>query len=282
MSRLKRAQIAGMNEHYRLYPLSYFLDAMVMTGIEAIELWAGAPHLYMGHASDASLDSIRKEIERRGLKLICYTPEQCQYPYNIAAKEDDLRSRSMTYFQRSLEAAARLGSGMFQTVPGWGYFDEPSEDAWERARESLAVLAARAGELGITMTLEPLERRGTNVITNLPQLRRMLGEVGSPHLKVIIDTCPMAAAGESFNDYFQAFGEDVRHIHFVDSQHRSWGEGSFSAETFLRDIEGHGYEGYLTLEICARNTFIDPTAAVRKSLEHLELAMERLSKEGAV
>jgi len=276
MSPIQRSQIAGMNEHYRLFPLEYFFDAMVDLEMESIELWAGAPHLYIEDWNLADLKRIRRQMESRGLRLICYTPEQCQYRFNIAAKEDGLRRKSMAYFTKSLEAASELGTDLFQTVPGWGYFDQPAEEAWDRARESLAALAKRGEQLGMTIVLEPLERRGTNLITNLPQLRKMLEEIDSPRLKVIVDTCPMAAAGETFDDYFRAFGNDVLHIHFVDSLHRAWGEGQFSAEQFLKDIGKHGYEGYLTLEICARNTFADPTEAVRQSLEHLYRTLDRI------
>ncbi|MBT2293651.1 TIM barrel protein [Paenibacillus albidus] len=275
MTTLQSSQIAGMNEHYRLFPLEYFLNSMVEMEIEAIELWAGAPHLYVGDWTLGQFGAIRKEIEGRGLKLICYTPEQCQYAYNIAAKEPYLREQSLRYFLKSLDAASELGAKVFQTVPGWGYFDEPSGEAWERAKESLFVLCQKAEALGITITMEPLERRGANLITDLPSLKRMLHEVGSPSLKAIVDTCPMVAAGETFDDYFTALGEDVRHIHFVDSLHSAWGDGSFPLEQFIEEIDRHGYSGYLTLEICARKYFTDPAPAVKRSLALVRRAISR-------
>ncbi|UUZ81199.1 sugar phosphate isomerase/epimerase [Paenibacillus sp. P26] len=280
MNAVSDLQIAGMNEHYRLYPLTYFLDAMVELGIGSIELWAGAPHLYIEDLNLQQVRVIRKQIESRGLKLICYTPEQCIYPFNIAAKENYIREKSLQYFLKSLDAAAELGTDLFQTVPGWGYFDEPAEEAWKRSREALAIMARRAAELGITVTLEPLERRGTNLITDLPSLQRMLQEVDSPHLKAIVDTCPMEAAGETFDDYFTALGEDVRHIHFVDSLHCAWGDGNFPLEQYLEEIGRHRYQGYLTIEICARKYFTDPTPAVKQSVKRIQQAIRGLWGEG--
>lgn len=270
---IELSQIAGMNEHYWLFPLTYFLDAMAELELRKIELWAGSPHLYIEDLTLSQVQQIRKEIESRDLNLICYTPEQCIYPFNIAAKEEELRTKSIRYFLRSLDAAAELGTNLFQTVPGWGYFDESVEEAWKRARESLEILTERAGKLGITITLEPLERRGTNLITDLPSLKRMLAEVNSPNLKVIVDTCPMEAVGESFTDYFTEFGEDVRHIHFVDSIHSAWGDGTFPLKNYLEQISHHGYTGHLTLEICAKKYFTDPTPAVKQSLAHIKQAL---------
>jgi protein FrlC len=275
MTNIRMSQIAGMNEHYRLYPLNYFLDSMVELEIQSIELWAGSPHLYIEDISLSQVSQIRKQMERRGLQLICYTPEQCMYPFNIAAKEDCIREKSIHYFVKSIDAAAELGATLFQTVPGWGYFDEPVEEAWKRASESLSILSRKAEELGIIITLEPLERRGTNLITDLPSLKQMLEEVNSPHLKAIIDTCPMAAVGETFDDYFNEFGEDVRHIHFVDSKHCSWGDGSLLLGRYLKQLGDYGYTGYLTLEICARHYFADPGLAVRNSMERIRQVLNQ-------
>jgi fructoselysine 3-epimerase len=270
MAKVELSQFAGMNEHFLRYPLHYFLDAMVELEIQNIELWAGSPHLYIEDLSFSQVAKIRQEIESRNLNLICYTPEQCVYPINIAAKESSIRDRSINYYIKSLEAAAELGTNMFQIVPGWGYFNEPKEEAWKRCREALSLLTQKAESLGILITLEPLETRGTNLITNVTDLKNMLNEVNLNHLKGIVDTGPMAAAGESFDDYFRELGEDIRHIHFVDSGHRALGDGTFPLSEYLHQIGNHQYKGYLSIEICARQYFIDPKLAVKKSLDHLK------------
>jgi fructoselysine 3-epimerase len=269
MNKLHRLQFAGMNEHFRRYSLDVFLDSMVRLGIENIELWAASPHLYMEDVTYAEVGRIRKEIDRRQLKLICVTPEQCIYPVNIAAKEPDVRERSVKYFLKSLEVTAELGANMLQIVPGKGYFDEPVEDAWKRSRESLEMITKKAETLGMTVVLEALEIKESNLINNLSTLKRMLEEVGSSHLQAVIDTCSMAAAGETFSDCFRELGKDLRHIHFVDSGHLAPGDGTLPLSQYLEEISRHDYKGYLTLEIVSSRYINDPVKPLENALSNL-------------
>lgn len=55
----------------------------------------------------------------------------------------------------------------------------------------------------------------------------MMNEVESPNLKAMLDTVPMMLAGDSIDDYGNAFGDDLKHIHFLDedgktSAHLAW------------------------------------------------------------
>lgn len=54
---MNRKQIAGMNQNYRQYSYAYFLDSMRMAGYESVELWLGAPHIWV--------DSRRYEIAKK-------------------------------------------------------------------------------------------------------------------------------------------------------------------------------------------------------------------------
>src|SRR4051794_39756838 len=99
-----------MNLHYWNYSLDYFLNSMVKYEIPNIELWGGFPHLYSEDVSLADTARIRKEIESRSLNLVCYTPEQLMYANNIAAKESDIRNRSIDYYLKNIEITAELGT----------------------------------------------------------------------------------------------------------------------------------------------------------------------------
>ncbi|UUZ81192.1 sugar phosphate isomerase/epimerase [Paenibacillus sp. P26] len=261
------SQFAVMNIHYQYHPLDYFLDSMVRLGIQNIDFWAGYPHFLMSSATLTDAAKVRREIERRGLSLICCTPKQVGYPLNIAAEEAGVRSASVAYLQRSLELAAELGANLFQVVPGWGYYHEPSDDAWKRSREALGLISEKAGALGITVILEHLQIIESNLINSRFELRRMLDEVNSPHLKAVLDTCHMAVAGESVDDYFAELGERIVHIHFNESEQLPLGEGGLPLKEYLRQLESQGYKGLLTLEICSRKHYIDPEASLKMSLD---------------
>jgi protein FrlC len=261
-----------MNFHYKHYPLAYFLDAMVRFGFETIELWGASPHFYVNEITAAETKAIRLEIERRDLSLICFTPEQCVYPINFASREAQVRKRSVDYFMKSLECASELGAPMLLVTPGWGYENEHNDEAWKWSRDSLMKLAKRAEELHITLALEPLTRMESNLVNNIGTLKKMLEEVSSPQLKGMIDTIPMALDNKSFKDYFDVFGDDIVHIHFIDGKpegHLVWGDGILPLSDYMDQLTDYGYQGCLSLEYTSYKYVQDPDAAIEQSLKAL-------------
>jgi protein FrlC len=272
-------RIAGMNFHYCRYPFEVFLDAMTKLGVDAIELWAAAPHFYVEDLSPAGVRQVERHVKSRGLRLACVTPEQCVYPINLAAKEPAFRNRSLAYFVRNLEVAADLGSPLLLVTAGCGYFSEPRAEAWRRSRDSLARLARRAERLGVVLALEPLSPASSNLINGLSQLRRMVAEVASPHLKAMLDTVQMANIGEEIEAYCTGLGEDLVHVHLVDGapqSHLAWGDGILPLAKYLGALGQHGYAGYATLEICDRRYFHAPQRADRQSLIQIRRAKKLL------
>ncbi len=265
-------KIVGMNFNYAQYSFNYFLDSMKRLGISNIELWGASPHFYLNDLKLSDIKEIKKEIVTRRLKVICFTPEQCVYPINLAAKESVIRERSIKYFKKSLEACCKLESPLLLVTPGWGYRNEPINEAWLRCKESLSYLAIKAEKKGIKLVLEPLTPQESNLINTASSLKKMITEVNSPYLKGMIDTIPMALTGEGLEDYLKEFGEDIIHMHFIDGSpkgHLAWGDGVLPLEEYLEDIVKYQYSGYLTLEITDRSYFLEPELAIRKSIKHI-------------
>lgn len=104
----------------------------------------------------------------------------------------------------------------------------------------------------------------------------MLSDVGSPHLKVALDTVAMAVAGETVADYMAAFGKDLRHAHFIDGNpagHMAWGDGTLPMETYLKALADGGYEGCLSFEFSASRYALEPARPVRQCVERLRAAL---------
>ncbi|MBT2293654.1 TIM barrel protein [Paenibacillus albidus] len=263
-----------MNFHYQRYPLDYFLDSTVKVGLNAVELWGGAPHFYAEDATHEEVKAVLKEIRRRELELVCFTPEQCIYPINLSAKNDVLRARSIEYFKKCISVASSLETSLLLVTVGYGFYNEPAEEAWARGRDSLQILAEEAGKAGVVLALEPMSRFGSNLITSLDTLSRMHKEVNSPHMQVLLDTIPMMLSGDSIEAYGETFGDELAHIHFLDgdgktSSHLAWGQGVFSPEAFAESLKAIHYEKYLTLELIGPQYNWDPEQATIDSLARL-------------
>ena len=67
--RLRREQVAGMNIHYIMWSLDYFLDVQQRLGFKSIELWAAEPHVTLDHTGYFEADELRRKVESRGLSV---------------------------------------------------------------------------------------------------------------------------------------------------------------------------------------------------------------------
>ncbi|MFS0865651.1 sugar phosphate isomerase/epimerase family protein [Fredinandcohnia sp. 179-A 10B2 NHS] len=269
---LKRSQITGMNFHYLHYPLTYFLDAMVTYEFQKIELWGASPHLYVEDLSLSEVGRIKKEIDKRELEVVCFTPEQCMYPINLSAKESWIRERSINYFKKSIEAAVELEAPMVLVTAGWGYRNESRSEALQRTRDSLERLTFFAEERKVTLALEPLQKVESNLICTLGDLKEMLESVPSDYLKGMVDTIPMAAEGESLASYFEELKNELVHIHFIDGNptgHLAWGDGNLPIETYMETLQQYQYSGALTLEFTSYQYLKNPNEAIETSLKTL-------------
>lgn len=281
MKQITMERVASMNIQYRYYPLSRFLDDTVDCGLTNIELWGAAPFFHLEDMSYLEVQGVRREIEKRGLHLVCLTPEQCVYPINLAAPTREERFRSLKFFENHLRAAGELGADKMLVTSGWGYFDGSNrEEAWKWAREGIYDLAELAGAHGLKLALEVLRHDESNLVYNLDTLRQMLTELSHPCVGGMIDTIPMALAGESPADYLKVLGKDLIHVHFIDGMprgHLAWGDGVLDAGRYLAELSEGGYEGYLSLEITDGRYYMEPWKSLQQSTE----VLRRVMGEGA-
>ncbi len=273
---LRREQVAGMNIHYLNYSLDYFLDAQQRLGFKSLELWCGAPHVWLDHMGYYDAKEIQKKVRDRGLQVQVLTPENCLYPYQVAAKEPEHVERSFGYFKNGIALAEELGCSMMEINSGWGYWNEDREEAWKRSADMLSRLAEVAGHHGVTLVMESLRPEESQIVTNLAQERKMLEEVASPWLKPMADLCAVSVAGETLADWFEAFGGDLKHIHFIDGNpygHLIWGDGAHHLGQEIAVLNQYGYSGYLGQEITDGRYYDDPAAADFRNMKNFERYM---------
>lgn len=255
-------KLAVMNYHYLRYPLSKFLDKVAASPFKFIELYLAAPQLNPFDYSLSRLISVDTEIRRRNLEVICLTPENCYYPINFASQEKDLRESSLRCYQRVIDTAQFLGCKKVQFVLGYGYFDQPKEEAWSLAKNSVEQLVTYAERKGITLILEELMCTTSNVINSSAEMARMLKEVDSPNLGGMLDLSQMSWYGETPDDYFKNLGTKLQHVHFNDRGHLVPGDGELPMKKYYEMIKNQGYQDTMSFEICDRRYYCDPDAAV--------------------
>ena len=278
MSLVTMDRIAGMNCHYRFYTLEDFFAGLQRNGITHAELWSCASHFRLGESSWQDTKEVKRLAAQYGITIICLTPEQNNpKPYNLATRDPELKKRTHSYFNNAIRAASELNCALISVSSGWSFFSEPTEDAWQRAVAMLHDLAEEAHRCGVTLAMESLLPRETRLVRTLKEEQQMLAEVDSAGLKVNLDTGSMAVAGETIQQWFDVFGKEIVHCHFVDgrpSGHLAWGEGTRDPGKDLADFAKNNYHGYFTLELLSQDYYEKPWKAEEKSLQTLRPWLE--------
>jgi fructoselysine 3-epimerase len=270
---IDKKQIAGMNIHYLFYSLDYFLESQQKAGIKTVELWGGAPHFYMDAMGYSDCKYVKKKANSYDLRIEVFTPESIIYPYNVAAPDAEQFKKSKLYFTNAVKATAELGAKIMTINSGYGYLNESKEEAWKRSADMLAHLANIAEQEGITIAMEALRPEESKIVTTMADAKRMQEEINSASLKLMVDTVSMGVAGETLGQWFETFGKDIVHLHFIDGRpygHLAWGDGNFSAENMIQILNDYNYKGFLGQEITEPCYFEKPRETDQKVMQNLK------------
>ncbi len=275
-----RERFAVMNNAYRRYPFSYFLDSMEQLGFNQIDLWGGSPHFYAPEMTEKKVQALRRELRERGMKLISYTPEVIGYPYDLAAENPGLRQRSVDYFRQNLEIADALEIPVLLICPGFCEQDRPREQALLRMEESLQALLEYAGDLSVRLAVEHLTKASSNLVNRSEDLAGMLRRLGTEtedRLGCVLDLGQMSVFGETVEDFFDVLGKQIFLVHMMDGTpggHLAFGDGRLPLESYYRQLHRAGYQGPVTLEINDRRYTPDPHSAISRCIKAMEAWQE--------
>ena len=248
-------QIAVMSVQYLQYTFDYYLDSMKKCNVRNIDLWGGTPHYCRldyptSMAATRKIREMRRKAEDLGMKIVIYTPETLGYPYSISAPSQNLRDRTIDYLEMAMDDALEMGTNLLFINTGCSPRDIPRQEGWERAVESIKILAEKAERRGVTLILEQLQPYESNLLFNISQMEDMLRAINSPALKICIDLVAMEVVDEKLEEYYERFSQDeIQFIHFVDgdpSGHYILGDGNLPLKKYIKILEENNYAGLLT------------------------------------
>ena len=252
MRKMDMSQFAAMNMIYNRYTFEYFLDSMDRLSIRSFELWTGAPHPNNLVPSMRETAGLKREVQRRGMKIVCLTPEQCLYPHNIAVKNPELREYSVRYFNDYVDMASELEVDKMLCCAGWGDYDDDVEESWKRSFDSLERMLEHAKRRGVQLAFEILCPSESNLVYDLDGVNRMMDHFQDDLFMLCVDTVPIRLSGSTLEEFFETFGGRICHVHMTDGTptgHVPTGKGEHPIGHYLDVLGKYDYDRYITLEI---------------------------------
>lgn len=173
---------------------------------------------------------------------------------DLSAEDPQVRQKALNYFESCLNLAEGLGSGCL-VGPLYAPVAKPRLSSaalrnaeWERSVASLAQLSKTAGEQGIRLGLEPLNRFETDMVCTVEDAKRMLADVSSPHLGIALDSFHMNIEETDFCEAVKQAGDQLVHVQVSDSHRGVPGDGNSDWAGLREGLRAVGYDGKLSIE----------------------------------
>jgi len=204
-----------------------------------------------------------------GTSLCCVMP-----PGRDLALDDEEAARStISYLEHCVDVAATIGSpvvaGPMYAAVGRLWRMEPGERDTTLARvaERLRPVAEHAGERGVRLAVEPLNRYETSLINTVEQGLDLVERVGSPGCGLLLDTYHMNIEEKDPVAAARAAGGHIAHVHACGTDRGAPGGDRFAWPEFVSALDEAGYQGALCVEsFTAEQEAIATAAAIWRPL----------------
>jgi D-psicose/D-tagatose/L-ribulose 3-epimerase len=192
------------------------------------------------------------------------------------------QQNSRQYIRDCIDACVALRCGLFMgpffSSVGRANMetDEARKEQWSTVMKNLKEVCKYAEEKGVYMALEPLNRFETDFINTCYQARRMVGNVGSPMLKIHLDTFHMNIEEKSLSRAIIDAGDLLYNVHASENDRGTPGTGHVDWSGVKNSLKKIGYDKAIVIESFTKDVKIIAKAAsiwrdIEKSNEDLAI-----------
>ncbi len=221
------------------------IERIAALGFEAIELPIEDPALI----DSAALAPV---IADTGMKvLICgaFGPGR-----DLTDPDSAVRASTRGYLSSMMEIATALGADfiagpMYSRVgKARQLSDDDRNREWDLAVSELHTVANEAGNRGLALAIEPINRFETDLVNTTADAVRMVREIDHPAAKMMIDTFHMTIEESNLGDAIRHAGKDLVHVQVSENHRGVTGTGLTPWTDFRDALRDIGYNGSIVIE----------------------------------
>lgn len=168
--------------------------------------------------------------------------------------DESIRSNGMDYVRHCIDAAQTIGAanvvGPLYSAVGrtWQQSADDRKKDLDLLVGQLQALAAYAGERGVTICVEPLNRFETSFMNLASQAIEVVDRVDHQACGILLDTFHMNIEERSIGDAIRAAGPRMRHLHTCENDRGAPGSGHVPWDEVARACRDIGYGGPMVIE----------------------------------
>jgi len=229
-----------MHNWMRPEPLETTVERLARFGYDGIEI----------AAEPASMDAgrVRALLEDHGIEC-SGALAMLMGGRDLFHEDAYVRDASVRYVKDAITLTSQL-EGSYVTIPptvGKILPMASPEEEWRWCVEGLREIREHAGELGVRLALEPLNRFETYLINRHDQALALAEEVGDD-CGVCLDIFHMNMEEASWPEAIRAARDRLVHFHVADNNRLAPGQGAVDWPLLLRTLDEGGYDGWLSVE----------------------------------
>tara|TARA_Y100000588_G_scaffold31827_1_gene31174 strand:- start:775 stop:1638 length:864 start_codon:yes stop_codon:yes gene_type:complete len=209
------------------------------------------------HIDEEYATGVREEMKLREIEMAAVSGT-----FNMIHPDPQDRADGMRRFREIVRACGWFGTSLVTLCTGtrdpdymWAYHPEnSSSEAWRDMIVSMVEAVRIAEDHGVILVFET---EVSNTVDSATKARKLLDEVQSPHLKVVMDGANLFPKGglkrmrEILDEAFDLLGGDIAMAHAKDLErdgeagHVAAGTGLLDYDHYLNLLQGIGFDGAL-------------------------------------
>jgi D-psicose/D-tagatose/L-ribulose 3-epimerase len=199
---------------------------------------------------DLDYAAIGKQLDDIGLArtAVCVRNEED----NPISPDASVRAAGVAANKKTLDCCAALGAetlvGPYHSAIGLFSGAGPTDDEWKWAVDSMRQVAEYAGEVGVNLGVEALNRFECYLLNCHADSARFVREVDHPACGMMYDTFHANIEEKCVEDAVRVGGDKLFHIHISENDRSTPGQGGVDWDTNFDAITGCGYDGWMVIE----------------------------------
>lgn len=211
---------------------------------------------------------------------------------DLSHPDESERKSAKDYLKKCIDFAVKVKTDVIIVVPTEVGRTKPCEDLskwldeskrqFDFAVESLKEVAPYAESKGVFLAIEPINRYETFLINTAEEAMKLCEAVGSPAMKIHLDTFHMNIEEKNFYDPFIMVKDLLVNIHIADSNRQAVGYGHTDFRSMVKALKEINYQRALALEPLppVPNPYLAVKLGLYRELwdEYAKVSIERLKK----
>lgn len=215
-------------------------------GFDVIEI----PAPLLLDMDERALDDFAATTRALGLEISCNVGPGKEH--DVAARDPKVREAGIAFLSAIMERMRRVGapsiSGVMYTCWPNDFSDLDKKGLWERGLDSVKRLAEIAEKKEIGMNLEVVNRYETLTLNTAAEGRAFCDAVGSPRIKLLLDTFHMNIEEDDLCQAIRDSGPYLGHLHVGEHNRKLPGQGTSDWRAIGRALRDVSYANFVVIE----------------------------------